>query len=92
VSLSEPLDAEKFIEIYICLSGYVFPPLATSGANPTEYLGTIVSPLANQWSGFALSGSMIDSLLIAAWPNNGKIVFTTRYATYVTIRVIIIFN
>ncbi|KAJ7905042.1 cellobiose dehydrogenase [Mycena leptocephala] len=61
--------------------GYVFPPLATSGANPTEYIGTIVSPLANQWSGFALSGSMIDSLLIAAWPNNGKIVFTTRYAT-----------
>ncbi|KAJ6504248.1 cellobiose dehydrogenase [Mycena vitilis] len=61
--------------------GYVFPPLATSGANPTEYIGTIVSPLVNQWNGFALSGSMIDSLLVAAWPNNGKIVFTTRYAT-----------
>ncbi|KAJ7864972.1 cellobiose dehydrogenase [Mycena olivaceomarginata] len=61
--------------------GYVFPPLATSGPNPNEYIATIVSPLANQWSGYALSGSMIDSLLIAAWPNNGKIVFTTRYAT-----------
>ncbi|KAJ7853534.1 cellobiose dehydrogenase [Mycena olivaceomarginata] len=61
--------------------GYVFPPLATSGPNPDEYIATIVSPLANQWSGYALSGSMIDSLLIAAWPNNGKIVFTTRYAT-----------
>ncbi|KAF7369028.1 Cellobiose dehydrogenase [Mycena venus] len=61
--------------------GYVFPPLATSGPNPNEYIGTIVSPLVNQWNGFALSGSMIDSLLIAAWPNNGKIVFTTRYAT-----------
>ncbi|KAJ7176602.1 cellobiose dehydrogenase [Mycena filopes] len=61
--------------------GYVFPPLATSGANPTEYIGTMVAPIVNQWAGFALSGSMIDSLLIAAWPNQGKIVFTTRYAT-----------
>ncbi|KAJ7768340.1 cellobiose dehydrogenase [Mycena metata] len=61
--------------------GYVFPPLATSGANPTEYIGTIVAPIVNQWAGFALSGSMIDSLLVAAWPNNGKFVFTTRYAT-----------
>ncbi|KAF8201091.1 cellobiose dehydrogenase [Mycena galopus ATCC 62051] len=61
--------------------GYVFPPLATSGPNPTEYIGTIISPLANMWSGYALSGSMIDSLLVAAWPNNGEIVFTTRYAT-----------
>ncbi|KAJ6567724.1 cellobiose dehydrogenase [Mycena vulgaris] len=61
--------------------GYVFPPLATSGANPNEYIATIVSPLANAWSGYSLSGSMIGSLLVAAWPNNGKIVFTTRYAT-----------
>ncbi|KAJ7254674.1 cellobiose dehydrogenase [Mycena haematopus] len=61
--------------------GYVFPPLATSGPNPTEFIGTIVSPLVNQWNGFALSGSMVDSLLVAAWPNNGGIVFTTRYAT-----------
>ncbi|KAJ7489446.1 cellobiose dehydrogenase [Mycena latifolia] len=61
--------------------GYVFPPLATSGPNPNEYIAEIVSPIVNQWAGFALSGSMIDSLLIAAWPNNGKIVFTTRYAT-----------
>ncbi|KAJ7705314.1 hypothetical protein B0H17DRAFT_1156782 [Mycena rosella] len=61
--------------------GYVFPPLATSGPNPNEYIAEIVAPLVNQWVGFALSGSMIDSLLVAAWPNNGKIVFTTRYAT-----------
>ncbi|CAK5262202.1 unnamed protein product [Mycena citricolor] len=61
--------------------GYVFPPLATSGPNPTEYIGTIVAPVANRWAGFALSGTMIDSLLVAAWPNNGNIVFTTRYAT-----------
>ncbi|KAK7052336.1 cellobiose dehydrogenase [Favolaschia claudopus] len=61
--------------------GYVFPPLATSGAQSTEYIGTIVSPIDNKWSGYALSGSMISSLLVAAWPNNGKIVFTTRYAT-----------
>ncbi|KAF7377697.1 Cellobiose dehydrogenase [Mycena sanguinolenta] len=59
--------------------GYVFPPLATSGSNPTEYIGTIVSPLVNQWNGSVCS--MIDSLLVAAWPNNGEIVFTTRYAT-----------
>ncbi|KAJ7049422.1 cellobiose dehydrogenase [Mycena amicta] len=45
------------------------------------YIAEIVAPLANQWVGFALSGSMVDSLLIAAWPNAGNIVFTTRYAT-----------
>ncbi|KAJ7740946.1 cellobiose dehydrogenase [Mycena maculata] len=61
--------------------GYVFPPLATSGPNPDEYIAELVVPLVNQWVGFAMSGSMIDSLLIAAWPNNGEIVFTTRYAT-----------
>ncbi|KAJ7472253.1 cellobiose dehydrogenase [Mycena galericulata] len=61
--------------------GYVFPPLATSGPNPDEYIAELVVPVVNQWVGFAMSGSMIDSLLIAAWPNNGEIVFTTRYAT-----------
>ncbi|KAJ7621156.1 cellobiose dehydrogenase [Roridomyces roridus] len=61
--------------------GYVFPPLATSGPNPNEYIGEVVVPVVNQWIGFALSGSMIDSLLVAAWPNNGKIVVSTRYAT-----------
>ncbi|KAF7303779.1 Cellobiose dehydrogenase [Mycena indigotica] len=61
--------------------GHVFPPLATSGAQPTEYIGEIVAPVANKWVGFSMSGSMISSLLIAAWPNNGNIVFTTRYAT-----------
>ncbi|KAJ7182657.1 cellobiose dehydrogenase [Mycena crocata] len=60
--------------------GYVFPPLATSGANPNEYIGTMVAPLNIAWAGYALSGSMVQSLLIAAWPNNGKIVFTSRYA------------
>ncbi|KAF7313791.1 Cellobiose dehydrogenase [Mycena chlorophos] len=61
--------------------GYVFPPLASSGPQPTEYIGEIVAPLDSAWVGYALSGNMIDSLLVAAWPYNGDIVFTTRYAT-----------
>ncbi|KAF7324781.1 Cellobiose dehydrogenase [Mycena kentingensis (nom. inval.)] len=60
--------------------GWIFPPLATSGPNPTEYIAEIVAPLDTKWVGHAVGGSMIQSLLIAAWPNNGQIVFTSRIA------------
>ncbi|KAA1477787.1 hypothetical protein DENSPDRAFT_867739 [Dentipellis sp. KUC8613] len=61
--------------------GAVFPPLATSGADPTEFIGEIVAPLDAKWVGLAMAGAMLDNLLIVAWPNGNKIVSSTRYAT-----------
>ena len=63
--------------------GAVFPPLATSGSNPTEFIGEIVAPLAAKWVGLALAGAMLQDLLLVAWPNGNSIVRSTRYATYV---------
>ncbi|KDQ52894.1 carbohydrate-binding module 1 protein [Jaapia argillacea MUCL 33604] len=67
--------------VYNVTYGAVFPPLATSGANPTEFIGEIVAPLAAEWIGLSLGGSMTDSLLLVAWPNAGNIVYSTRYTT-----------
>ncbi|ETW75429.1 cellobiose dehydrogenase 1 [Heterobasidion irregulare TC 32-1] len=61
--------------------GAVFPPLATSGSNPTEFIGEIVAPLAAKWVGLALAGAMLQDLLLVAWPNGNTIVRSTRYAT-----------
>ncbi|KAF7979352.1 hypothetical protein HWV62_42789 [Athelia sp. TMB] len=58
--------------------GAVFPPLS---ANSTEFIGEIVSPVANAWVGIALAGAMVDSLLLVAWPNGNSIVSSPRYAT-----------
>ena len=65
--------------------GAVFPPLATSGSNPTEFIGEIVAPLAAKWVGLALAGAMLQDLLLVAWPNGNTIVRSTRYATYVLV-------
>ena len=64
--------------------GFTFPPLATSGSNPTEFIGEIVAPVDAQWVGVALGGAMLQDLLLVAWPNGNDIVFSTRYATYVS--------
>ena len=61
--------------------GFTFPPLATSGANPTEFIGEVVAPATTQWIGIALGGAMLQDLLLMAWPNAGKIVSSTRFAT-----------
>lgn len=63
--------------------GFVFPPLATSGAQSTEFIGEIVAPLAAKWVGVALGGAMNGDLLLMAWPNGNDIVFSTRFSTYV---------
>ena len=57
--------------------GIVLPAASTS----TEFIGEIVAPVAAKWVGLALGGAMIGDLLVVAWPNNGEIVASTRYAT-----------
>ena len=61
--------------------GLVFPPLATSGANSTEFIGEIVAPIGAEWVGIALGGAMSGDLLLVAWPYNNNIVFSSRYTT-----------
>ncbi|KAI0320478.1 cellobiose dehydrogenase [Amylostereum chailletii] len=61
--------------------GAVFPPLVTSGAQSTEFIGEIVAPVAAKWIGLALGGAMLNDLLLVAWPNANEIVYSTRWAT-----------
>lgn len=61
--------------------GVVFPPLATSGTQPTEFIGEIVAPIDASWIGVALGGAMLDDLLLVAWQNGNEIVASTRWAT-----------
>ena len=61
--------------------GFTFPPLATTGAQSTEFIGEIIAPIDAQWIGVALGGEMIGDLLLVAWPNGNSIVSSTRWAT-----------
>ncbi|KAI0338409.1 cellobiose dehydrogenase [Trametopsis cervina] len=61
--------------------GLTFPPLVTSGAQSTEFIGEVVAPVAAKWVGIALGGAMLQDLLLVAWPNAGSIVSSTRMAT-----------
>lgn len=61
--------------------GVVLPPLVSSGAQSTEFIGEIVAPIDSQWIGIALGGAMSQNLLIVAWPNGNDIVASTRWAT-----------
>lgn len=61
--------------------GFVFPPLATSGSNPDEFIGEIVATSDAKWVGVSLGGAMLQNLLLVAWPNGNDIVYSTRYTT-----------
>ncbi|KAI0261221.1 cellobiose dehydrogenase [Gloeopeniophorella convolvens] len=61
--------------------GAVFPPLAASGPNPTDFIAEIVAPLAAKWVGLAIAGAMIGDPLLVAWPNGNQVVSTVRMAT-----------
>jgi cellobiose dehydrogenase (acceptor) len=58
--------------------GFVFPPLGG-----TEFIGEIVAPIATKWAGAAPGGSMLQNLLLIAWPNGNSIVRSVRIASYV---------
>jgi cellobiose dehydrogenase (acceptor) len=62
-------------------SGYVFPPAASTGDLANEFIGEIVSPIGTAWVGLSPIGTMLQALLLVAWPNNGKIVSSARFAT-----------
>ncbi|KAI0047488.1 iron reductase domain protein [Auriscalpium vulgare] len=60
--------------------GAVFPPLLSSGAQSTEFIGEIVAPISTGYIGIAIGGHMVGDLLIVAWPNGNSTVASTRYA------------
>lgn len=61
--------------------GYVFPPADSTGSLANEFIGEVVSPIATKWVGVSPAGSMLQALLLVAWPNNGQIVSSARFAT-----------
>ncbi|KAG8919367.1 hypothetical protein FRC00_011433, partial [Tulasnella sp. 408] len=57
--------------------GWVFPPVGST-TYPGEFIGQFTVPIAGKWAGVGLGPGMSGNLLIAAWPNSGSIVKTTR--------------
>ncbi|KAG6897590.1 hypothetical protein C0992_013266 [Termitomyces sp. T32_za158] len=57
--------------------GYIFPLVD----NPTEFIGEIVAPIDTQWAGVSPTGTMLQSLLLVAWPNGNSVVRSARFAT-----------
>ena len=60
--------------------GLTFPPLDSTGSN-SEFIGEITAPSGTSWVGLALGGAMAQNILLVAWPNAGKIVASTRWAS-----------
>ena len=60
--------------------GYTFPPLVNTGSNSTEFIGEIIAPINIKWAGVSPGGSMLNNLLLVAWPNAGAIVRSARIA------------
>ncbi|KAF9447347.1 hypothetical protein P691DRAFT_782546 [Macrolepiota fuliginosa MF-IS2] len=61
--------------------GYVFPPADSTGSLADEFIGEIVSPIATKWAGTSPIGSMLQALLLVAWPYDGQIISSARIAT-----------
>ncbi|KAJ3564506.1 hypothetical protein NP233_g8247 [Leucocoprinus birnbaumii] len=61
--------------------GYVFPPLDSTGSLANEFIGEIVAPISTKWAGASPIGSMLQALLLVAWPNGNNIVSSARFAT-----------
>lgn len=50
--------------------------------NPTtDFIGQLSANTLTGWAGVSFSGSMLNALLLVAWPNNGKVVSSLRSAT-----------
>ncbi|KAH7920847.1 CBD9-like protein [Leucogyrophana mollusca] len=58
--------------------GFVFP---SGSDSDDEFIGEIISPVANQWVGICLGGTMLDNLLLVTWPYGDSVVYSPRYAT-----------
>ncbi|KAF9008074.1 hypothetical protein BDQ17DRAFT_1455887 [Cyathus striatus] len=61
--------------------GLTFPPLSAAS---DEFIGEIVAPIATKWAGFSPGGSMLNNLLLVAWPSQGSIVSSARLTTKLT--------
>ena len=57
--------------------GYTLPPL---NAGYDEFIGEIVAPIDAKWVGASPAGGMLNNLLLVAWPNDDKVVFSARIA------------
>ncbi|EIW75667.1 cellobiose dehydrogenase [Coniophora puteana RWD-64-598 SS2] len=60
--------------------GFALPP-ASSTDYSGEFIGEIIAPVSAEWVGIALGGAMAGDLLLVAWANDGKVVYSPRYAT-----------
>ncbi|KAF9447344.1 hypothetical protein P691DRAFT_821966 [Macrolepiota fuliginosa MF-IS2] len=61
--------------------GWIFPPLDSTGSLANEFIGEIVAPIDTLWAGVSPGGQMLQNLLLVAWPYDGSIVRSARYAT-----------
>lgn len=62
--------------------GLAFP---TGTDSTDEFIGEIISPVTNQWVGICLGGTMLNNLLLVAWPYEDTVVYSPRYATSFTL-------
>ena len=62
--------------------GFVFPP-TTETSESDEFIGEIITPVANKWVGLSFGGQMVNNLLMVFWPNGGEIIYSPRWATFV---------
>ncbi|KIY62194.1 hypothetical protein CYLTODRAFT_185011 [Cylindrobasidium torrendii FP15055 ss-10] len=58
--------------------GLVFPP---ADAGSTEFIGSIVAPIDAGWVSITPTSSMLKTLLLVAWNNDGEVVNSARHAT-----------
>jgi cellobiose dehydrogenase (acceptor) len=50
--------------------------------NPTtDFIGQLSASTLTGWAGVSFTGSMLNAMLLVAWPNNGEIVSSLRTAT-----------
>jgi cellobiose dehydrogenase (acceptor) len=59
--------------------GFLFPTSTTG----SEFIGEWIVPLSQKWAGISLGSGMKNNPLVVAWVNNGQVVSTTRFTTYV---------
>jgi len=60
--------------------GFVLPPNDTTEPQ-TEYIVQMVAPVSYGYTGISMSGTMVNGLLFVMWPNDGEIVFSTRWTS-----------
>lgn len=63
--------------------GFALPAVSQSPSYQDEYIGHMVGGLSSGqgWAGISHSPGMTNSLLVAFWPNAGKVLGSFRYAT-----------